>query len=221
MERLASVFRATWLRLPLQVRRTLLQNWRQIARTRHMLCPDLAVADVVDSNVGMAIAVCRWNGESILFHSSSLTSLSEANLTHTVAHELAHAYRAVSGARTDTIVQARSNLDKSRAGSRTWLRKMRAADARAYQSEEDGVEDTLRRWGFVAPPESDWVRPDFMDHWTHARDRAIREIITMYPTRNERLAAARERLKLTARDFDKIAKKIEQGSGIERSGIKK
>ncbi len=96
-ERFAAVFAATWRRLPLYARRSLLRHWRApddlcFALVGHQsprfeIVPFLSRCDDPD-----ALGLCRFKGHKFQFQADAVALLPDEHLATLIAHELCHGY---------------------------------------------------------------------------------------------------------------------------------
>ena len=120
----ASVFRRTWLRLPLVVRRVLLKHWRLSRRPLYVFLTNREG----DDYAGM----CVDRGCTIFLHpvfsEASVKQIDE--LANTIAHELAHAYRIAVDAMVNDVETEERQVN---ALAESWGFPQRPFSRRAYR----------------------------------------------------------------------------------------
>ncbi len=129
-ERFARVFRATWKRLPLHVRRALLRHWRTPCSITTLLRQPVIEVLPFLSRVDdpCAVGVCRQEGYEFQFRSDAVNAMPDDALAVLIAHELCHGY----------------------------FFSVQHPDRTGDEFEEDMVRETLGAWDFDEETIDEW-----------------------------------------------------------------
>lgn len=128
-ERFARLFRETWRRLPLFVRRRLLKHWRCGLFPGHDFSPFVVLASDWPGRVRDAMGAAGDRGHRLCFWTEGVADFPDELVMDLVAHELAHAYQ--------------------------WACDRRA-EMDSFEAEDD-ANWTMECWGFSATAMDDWA----------------------------------------------------------------
>jgi hypothetical protein len=145
--RFARLFRETWVRLPLSVRRKLLAHWRKGGTLGFIVSPDVELSDY-PFGPGRTFGMVDHYGHRLRFRAKFVDPMPDNVVQDLIAHELAHVLQSAQGIRC----------------VRKWT------DGRAKYVDSDGMDfggnfeielsadEAMSRWGFNPESLDDWAR---------------------------------------------------------------